>query len=203
MTTQTPSSLIAHPTLTPEFLRSTFDAGQTFEEHVESGKPEHIERWREMYGKLALTDAQRALVDSFERQMHVLVSSGTWCGDCIAQCPMIARIAEANSDKIALRFVDRDEHADFAQKIIINMAPRVPTAVFMAEDFESIAIFGDRTLTRYRYVVSNQLGEACPTMGAPVPDDHLDVTLGEWVDQFERVALLLRISPRLREKHGD
>ena len=101
-------SLIAGPLLTPDFLRSKFDAGQSFDEHVESGKPEHIQRWREMYSKLALTDAQRTLVASFERQMHVLVSSGTWCGDCIAQCPMLAHIAEANTDTIALRFVDRD-----------------------------------------------------------------------------------------------
>lgn len=199
----TPSSSPSSSSLTPEFLRGTFDAGQSFDEHVDSGTPEHAERWREMYEKLALTDAQRALVGSFERTMHVLVSSGTWCGDCVAQCPMMAHIAQANQDKIALRFVDRDAHADFAQKIIINMAPRVPTAVFMAEDFEPIAIFGDRTLTRYRHVASMQLGDACPPLGAPVPKDHLSATLGEWVDQFERVALLLRISPRLREKHND
>ena len=203
MPTQSPPSLISHPVLTPAFLRGKFDAGKAHDEYVASATPEDAKRWREMYEQLALTDDQKTLVGSFERQMHVLVTSGTWCGDCVAQCPMMARIAEANPDKITLRFVDRDEHADLSEKIIINMGMRVPTVVFMAEDFEPIAIFGDRTLTRYRHVAKMQLGDACPTLGAPVPEDHLAATLEEWVDQFERAALLLRVSARLREQHGD
>lgn len=202
-TTSPLSGLVSHPVLAPEFMRATFDAGQTFDEHVASAKPEHGDKWREIYEQVKLTPAQKELVAAFGRTMHVLVSSGTWCGDCMAQCPMMARIAEANPERINLRFVDRDEHAELAQKIIINMAPRVPTAVFMAEDFEPIAIFGDRTLTRYRYVAQRQLGDDAPILGAPVPENHFEATLNESVDQFERAALLLRLSPRLREKHSD
>jgi len=39
--------------------------------------------------------------------------------------------------------------------------------------------------------------------GAPVPDDELAACLQEWLNEFERVQLLLRLSTRLREMHGD
>ena len=203
MPTAAASSLVSHPSLTPGLLRAKMDAGLEFESYVATAKPEHAEKWMEIYERIKLTDPQRALIASFERSMRVLVTSGTWCGDCVAQCPMMARIAQANPDRIALRFVDRDEHSDLAEKVVINMGMRVPTAIFLAEDDEPIAIFGDRTLTRYRAVAAKQLGAACPIPGAPIPGDELAQTLQEWVDQFERASLILRLSPRLREKHGD
>ena len=39
--------------------------------------------------------------------------------------------------------------------------------------------------------------------GAPVPDDELQATLQDWLDEVERVHLILRLSGRLRRKHGD
>jgi hypothetical protein len=48
-----------------------------------------------------------------------------------------------------------------------------------------------------------KLGPACPLPGAPLPDDELAATLQDWLNEFERIELLLRLSPRLRRKHGD
>jgi hypothetical protein len=73
----------------------------------------------------------------------------------------------------------------------------------MSEDFEFVSLLGDRTLSRYRAMAARSLGAACPLPGAPLPDDELAATLSEWVGEFERVQLLLRLSPRLRQKHGD
>jgi hypothetical protein len=86
---------------------------------------------------------------------------------------------------------------------MINAGRRVPTVIFMAEDFEPVAVLGDRTLTRYRAVAARQLGPSCPLPGAAVPADELHATLQEWLDEVERVHLLLRLSARLRQKHGD
>jgi hypothetical protein len=35
------------------------------------------------------------------------------------------------------------------------------------------------------------------------PDDALAAVAAEWLAEFERVQLILRLSPRLRQKHGD
>lgn len=186
-----------------EVLRSVFSAALPYEPYVSTGTSAQQESWRRLYQQTSLTNPQAALVRGFSRRIPVLVISGVWCGDCVQQCPLIARIAEANPDRIDLRFVDRDEQAGLSSMVKICGGGRVPVAIFMAEDFEFVSLLGDRTLSRYRAIAARQLGPSCPLPGAPVPPEELAATLQDWVDEFERVHLLLRSSPRLRQKHGD
>ncbi|RMH29535.1 MAG: thiol reductase thioredoxin [Planctomycetota bacterium] len=189
--------------LDADFLTQTFDAALPYAEYVATGTPDQQSAWADIYAQADLTDDQRKVIGGFTREMNILVSSGVWCGDCVQQCPLIQRIAEANPDRVHLRFVDRDEHADFAERIKICGGTRVPMAVLTAEDFEFCALAGDRTLTRYRAMAERQLGPACPLPGAPVPTEELRATLADWLNEIERVQLLLRLSTRLRQKHGD
>lgn len=189
--------------LTADFLRAHFERGLPFTRYVATGKPAQQQAFMDIYTRAHLEPAQTELLRSFTREMKILVSSGTWCGDCVQQVPLLARIAETNPERIDLRIVDRDEHKDLADRIMINAGHRVPVVIFMAEDFEFVSLLGDRTLTRYRAVAMRNLGPACPLPGAPVPDGELAATLQDWVDETERVHLLLRLSTRLRERHGD
>ena len=85
----------------------------------------------------------------------------------------------------------------------MNAGDRVPVALLMAEDFELCGVYGDRTLHRYRAMAVRQLGASCPT-GIVGPDkEELVQTLQDWLNEFERVQLMLRLSPRLRQKYGD
>jgi len=188
--------------LEADFLERKHRAGLGFDDYVATAKPDKQQAWRDVYDQIELTEPQLTLIKSFTRPMRIVVSSGVWCGDCVQQCPLIARIAEA-SDLIDLKFVDRDEHADLSQRIMICGGLRVPTAVFMAEDYEFIGLLGDRTLTRYRAMAAQQLGANCPLPGAPIPTDELRATMQDWLNEIERLQLLLRLSPRLRQKHGD
>jgi hypothetical protein len=52
-------------------------------------------------------------------------------------------------------------------------------------------------------MAARQLGASCPLPGAPVPADEAASTMQGWIDEFERVQLMLRLSPRLRQVHGD
>jgi hypothetical protein len=52
-------------------------------------------------------------------------------------------------------------------------------------------------------MAADQLGPACPTGLVPPPDEALQTIAAEWLAEFERVHLILRLSPRLRSKHGD
>ncbi len=189
------------PCLKATFLKSKFDAALDWDAYLATDADKAAD-WRTIYDQVALTDEQRRLVSGFTRQVKALCVSGIWCGDCVQQGPLIQRIAEV-SPLIDLRWVDRDEHLDLAEQIKINAGLRVPLVVFMAEDFEPVSIFGDRTLTRYRALAARQLAGACPLPGAPVPDDELAGTLQDWLDEVERVHLLLRTSARLRQQHGD
>lgn len=187
--------------LDPDFLRDHHERGLDFNAYLATD-PERSDAWREIHHRISLTGDQQRLVAGFTRRMPVIVISGTWCGDCVQQGPLLERIAEA-SPCIDLRWLDRDEHAAISARVRINGGSRVPVVIFMSDDFQAVSIFGDRTLSRYRAIAARHLGPSCPLPGAPVATDELDATLTDWLDEFERVQLLLRLSPRLRRIHRD
>ncbi len=197
--------------LTPDVLKTKFERARPYEPYVATGKPAHQENWRKFHEQVRLAPAQRTLIASFTRPINILVSSGTWCGDCVHQCPMLAHIEaaappdprEKGQGLIRVRFLDRDEHKDLSERVMICGGLRVPTVIFMNEDFDFCGILGDRSLARYRAMAAKQLGPSCPLPGAPVPPDEIAATLQDWVDEFERVHLMLRLSPKLRERYRD
>jgi thiol-disulfide isomerase/thioredoxin len=160
------------------------------------------ERWRSVEGQVFLSEAQRSLLRSFKRKMPVLCLAGAWCGDCINQCPIFARFA-AEAPDMPLRFLDRDEHADVQEDLRICGGKRVPVLVFFSEDGFEIARYGERTLSKYRQLMQEQTGPACPT-GIHVGKDPMLVQVTQdWLNELERVQWILRLSPRLRQLYND
>jgi Thioredoxin len=159
-------------------------------------------RWEAMHARFALNGEQEALLGGFTRRMSALCLTGAWCGDCINQCPVFDHFARA-STVIDLRFLDRDARPDVRDALAINGGHRVPVVVFLSEDGLEVARYGERTLSTYRRLAAEQLGPACPTGIVAPTADALTLTTAEWLAEFERVQLILRLSPRLRQKHGD
>ncbi len=52
-------------------------------------------------------------------------------------------------------------------------------------------------------MAAEQLGPACPTGLVPPSEEAIAVITAEWLAEFERAQLILRLSPRLRALHGD
>ena len=127
------------------------------------------------------------------------VPSAEKIADAVAETNQ--RIAEA-SDCIELRYILKsEEHAELIVPAQINAGFRVPVTWFMAEDFEPISRIGDRTLSRYRAMAVKALGDGAVPSARPA--DPVRTVLQEVLDEFERVQLLLRLSPRWREKYAD
>jgi hypothetical protein len=76
-------------------------------------------------------------------------------------------------------------------------------AAFFSEDFSPVLLYGDRTLSAYRAAASAQLGDSCASGATPPPADQIAAVTSDWLEQFERVHLILRLSARLRQLHGD
>jgi len=183
--------------------RAAFEQALPYEEFLQAhGTEAHRERWQRIYDRVAVTDAQKELLGGFKRQMNVLVLAGAWCGDCANQCPILQRLAE-QSDRIDLRFLDREAIPEVAEQLRVNGGSRVPVAVFLSEDFLECGRYGDRVLAFYRQLARDLLGPACPAGVVPPGEELLAAATQEWLDELERVQLMLRISPRLRERHGD
>jgi thiol-disulfide isomerase/thioredoxin len=156
------------------------------------------QRWQQVFHEVKLTAAQRDLLGSFVRPMNVLCLAGAWCGDCIAQCPIFEHFAQA-SPVIHVRYLDRDDHADVQRFLQINGGNRIPVAVFFSEDGFEVARYGERTLSKYRQSIHDGLGQGVPT----APGTLLAQVTQDWLNEFERIQWLLRLSPRLRQTHGD
>lgn len=173
----------------PEFLR-------------QYGSDSDRRRWQNVHDQVTLTESQRQLLTRFRRETHVLVLAGAWCGDCVRQCPIFDHFAGAGP-ALQIRFLDRDQHGDVQEELQVNGGRRVPVVVFFSEDGFEVARYGDRTLSAYRRLVAEQAGDTCASGIVSGNNFALAETTQDWLDQFERVQWILRLSPRLRQKHGD
>lgn len=182
-------------------LFEKYQLGLPYREFLQKyGTDAHKARWGQVFEDVALTQAQKVLLRSFTRATPALCLAGAWCGDCANQCPIFEHFAIA-APVIQMRYLDRDEHADVQKLLQINGGNRVPVVVFFSEDGHEVARYGERTLSKYRAMMHEQAGASCPTgIGK---DFLLPQVAQEWLNEFERVQWILRLSPRLRKIHND
>ena len=185
-----------------EFFSKVFEQGLDFETYLEKGPEKHSSRWREFASLIELSEEQKNQITGFKRQMNVVVMSGIWCGDCARQGPML-RAIEKSCSLIRFRYLDNQENPELQDELKINGANKVPVVVVLSEDFFELTRFGDRHLSVYRRKFEQELGPACDA-GILAPDkSELNEELGEWIDFFERLQLVLRLSPMLRKRYED
>ncbi|MSQ95135.1 MAG: thiol reductase thioredoxin [Gemmataceae bacterium] len=166
------------------------------------GSDAHKDRWKQVHAQVTLTEVQQTLLKSFKRTMPAMCLAGAWCGDCVNQCPIFEHFAAA-APMIQVRYLDRDEHADVQQALQISGGNRVPVVVFFTEDGAEAARYGDRTISKYRAMMLDQAGPSCPTGVTVAKDPLLAQVTQDWLNEFERVQWMLRLSPRLRKLHND
>jgi thiol-disulfide isomerase/thioredoxin len=187
----------------PMNFATHFNSGHSYAAFLEKyGNADQQQRWARFHARVKLTDDQKKLLRSFKREMKVLVMAGTWCGDCVEQCPIFEHFA-AENPKILIRYVDRDADDEFQAEMQLCGAPRVPQVVFLSEDDHAVGRCGDRTLSKYRVVAANLDGATCSSGLIGPGEELLAAVTQDWLNEFERAQLILRTSGRLREKHGD
>jgi Thioredoxin len=184
-------------------LYEKYKLGLTYTDFLKRhGTDVHQARWKQVHEQVTLTDTQKALLKSFKRTMPALCLAGAWCGDCVNQCPIFEHFA-AVTPTIQIRYLDRDEHADVQQTLQVCGGNRVPVVVFFSEDGFEAARCGDRTLSKYRMMMQDQAGPGCPTGITIGKDPLLTAVTQDWLNEFERVQWMLRLSSRLRKLHND
>ncbi len=180
-----------------------FAAGLEYREFLPRyGSEQHRQRWQAVFERIQLSDEQRQLLAGFTREMRVLCLAGAWCGDCVNQCPIFECFA-TQTPTLKVRYFDRDAHADLQNALSICGGSRVPVLVFLSEDGRYCGTYGDRTLAKYRQMAVDQLGPSCPTGIVPPSDELLRAVTQDWLNEFERIQLMVRLSSRLRQMHGD
>jgi thiol-disulfide isomerase/thioredoxin len=185
-----------------EFWKRHFEIAKDLDTYLNEGDPTHVSRWLESIKKTPdLSDEAKKRVQGYNRILNVLVYSGIWCGDCVRQVPTIKKISDIAGDLVNVKIIEREESPELMEELRLVGAHRVPVAVFLSEDFWEMARYGERTLSVYRAKAAREIGREFDA-GILSPKAR-EKELAEWVDIFERVLIMLRLSPPLRRKYQD
>ena len=91
------------------FWRSCFEKAVDYEQYLSQALPVHAKRWQERAAAIPpVTEEQKQRLTGYGRALNILLVSGTWCGDCVRQGPMIRQIVEACDDGVTMRVIERD-----------------------------------------------------------------------------------------------
>ena len=184
-----------------DFWKKHYEMALTYEEYLKEYH-EKAERWTEFEPRIPnLTKEQIKRVQGYNREINILTMVGIWCGDCVRQLPMIKKIVMSAGEKVNLRLIERETSPDLMEELRIIGAGRVPIVVFLTEDFWEISRIGDRLLSVYRAKAAREIG--LDYDAGIMTSNALTTELDGWVNEFERVLLMARLSPPLRMRYND
>lgn len=185
-----------------EFWKSYWNQALSYDEYLEKSDLSYVQRWIESAKRVPeLSKKQIERLQGYERKLNVLVYSGIWCGDCVRQGPLLNKLVNICGQNVDIKFIERDASEELQDELRILGALRVPMTVFLTEDYWEIQRFGERTLSVYRSKMAREIGRGIDD-GILSPKSR-DRELSEWVDVFERVLIMIRLSPPLRRRYKD
>ena len=187
------------------FWKKYYKVAKSYEDYLEDSvqaNPSDVMRWNDSMSRIPDLDSDQVKrLQGFNRELNVLMYSGIWCGDCARQGPLLKKVVDSCDSNVNLRFIDRKFSHELQDELRILGALRLPMVVFLSEDFWEVERYGERTLSVYRSKAAREIGRGVD-QGILVPSARKK-ELEEWVDIFERVLIMLRLSPQLRRRYGD
>ncbi|HET8632205.1 MAG TPA: thioredoxin family protein [Thermomicrobiales bacterium] len=155
--------------------RERFEQGMSYDEY-KAQMTRNRERLEANERDLQLTDAQLAPFKNLKQPLNVLVLGEDWCGDVIANLPILARIAQ-ESGKLNLRIFLRDQNLDLMDQYLKNGEFRsIPVFAFLDDNFNEVGRFIERpnSVTELRAQKRRELFAQNPRFGSPdTPIDQL------------------------------
>ncbi|HET8570134.1 MAG TPA: thioredoxin family protein [Candidatus Limnocylindria bacterium] len=118
-----------------------------------------------------------AAIDAFRKAgpLHVLVITEDWCGDALANVPLLARLAR-EAGNVDLRFFLRDQNDDLTSQYMNGEFKSIPVFVFFDKDFREIGHWIERpkSVTDRRAKERREIYASDPAFGSPdQPADRL------------------------------
>ena len=153
--------------------RERFEQGLTFEE-FKAQMTRNRERLEANERDVALDPEDLAAFRSLLRPLHVLVLAEEWCGDVIANLPVLARLAR-ESGKLDVRLFLRDQNKDLMGRYLkAGRFESIPVFAFFDDDFSEVGVFIERpaSVSARRAEKIAEIYARNPEFGSP--DDPLE-----------------------------
>jgi len=148
--------------------RARFDRGLTYDAY-KAQMTRNRERLEENEQRVALSTEDLAAFSALPRPVKVLVLAEDWCGDVIANLPVLGRLAK-DSGKLDVRIFLRDQNDDIMQRYLNKgQFKSIPVFVFFDQDFRELGHWIERpaSVTEVRAKRRKEIFAAHPEFGSP------------------------------------
>jgi thiol-disulfide isomerase/thioredoxin len=151
-----------------------FATGQTYDE-FKAAMTRNRERFDANEARVRIAEDDLA---AFKRAkpLRVMVLAADWCGDVIANLPVLGRVAK-ESGRLDLRIFERDANDDLMDQYLNQGQYRsIPVFAFFDEGWNEVGVFIERpeAVTELRARKRREVFAAHPEFGSPdAPPDQL------------------------------
>jgi hypothetical protein len=157
--------------MTPE----RFATGLTYEDYKKA-MSRNLDRVEANEGRVTLDPEAVRFFKSLPQPLNVVVLAEDWCGDVIANLPIIGRLAR-EVGKLDLRIFYRDQNADLIEHWLNQgKYQSIPVVAFFDSDFRELGHWIERpaSVTELRAKKRREIFAAHPEFGSPdAPVDQL------------------------------
>ena len=147
--------------------RARFETGLTYERYKEQ-MTRNRDRVEANEARVELDAADLAVFRSLNGPLHVLVLAEDWCGDVVANLPVLAVLAR-ESGTLDIRIFLRDQNSDLMQRYLNQgKYESIPVFAFFDETFQEIGVFIERpaSVTERRAEQRKRIHSEHPEYGA-------------------------------------
>lgn len=151
--------------------REQFDAGLTYAEY-KAQMTRNREQFEQNEKDLQLAPQDAEAFRNLPQRVNVLALAEDWCGDVIANLPIVGRLAEASQGKLNLRILLRDQQPGeqvMDEHLNKGQYKSIPTVIFLDEDYNELGTWVERpqSVTRLREEKRQALYKQHPEWGDP------------------------------------
>jgi thioredoxin family protein len=151
--------------------RQQFESGMTYSAYKEQ-MTRNREQLEQNEKDLQLSPADAQAFSNLPQGLNVLALAEDWCGDVIANLPIVGRLAEASSGKLNLRVLLRDQQPGeqvMDEHLNKGQYKSIPTVIFLDSDFNEVGVWVERpdSVTKLREEKRLALYAAHPEWGDP------------------------------------
>jgi hypothetical protein len=155
--------------------KERFDKGLTYEAY-KSGMSRNRERVEANEQKVRLDPEAVRFFNGLPKPVNVVVLAEDWCGDVIANLPVLGRLAK-DASKLNVRIFYRDQNLDLMERWLNQgKYQSIPVFAFFDETFRELGHWIERpaSVTELRAKKRREIYASDPSFGAPdAPVDQL------------------------------
>ena len=154
--------------------REQFESGMTYDAY-KAQMTRNQERFVENEKKIKFDPADLEAFKKLPKPVKVLVIAEDWCGDVIANVPIIGRLAQ-ESGKLDVRVVLRDQSNLIDSYLNKGQFKSIPVIIFLDENFNELGAFFERpeSVTAKRAEQRKQIFAENADLGSPdTPADQM------------------------------